>query len=378
MHTQMVRRIFSAFLFGACLATLVAWAGEELAMEDCGRCGNTGYEHCFACGGTGVSRNAMVTCPVCDGAGELDCNECNEEGKIKCRKCRMRVIEVKGKTKRAPAVINPAWRKWYKDWGPHARITDFSKRPEEPEKYVLCIFCEGTGWRTCPECGGDKKKECKRCKGEGETRGLGPCPDCKGYGKAPCQLCARLDGIEDYTAYQTLEQCRKEKILDAKAYYGTLRTLVWEIKNGQRSFQDDWQRGQDLLVAKENGELVADAGKTLGEKELEKRTTGKTTPDTKPTAEESTAAAAVMAKYDEHGREVKKLGDYVANLGKGAALKDYRHRVRDLGLPDEAVGEMESACAGENKRVQEYVQLKQAFRNGEIDYDEYRQAIGDL
>lgn len=407
-------------LVGLLLWTGAASGGELLTeAPDCVRCKGDGHERCFACGGDGVSNRAILPCPDCNATGEVDCTNCNEEGIAKCRECSYRSVG----GKRVRAIKNPDWIAWQKQFGPRAWKDDTQIPPPEPEKYAVCPDCKGTGKRECPLCKTTKKAECRRCEGTGKTTGRGPCPECYGYGKKPCMLCSRTQGMEDYASFQTVEELRKTGKVDMKGYYQHRRLVIARIEAAQYVFDTPYAEGLALLeggatepaaaaapagdqtpdgAAEAESDAQADAGAETPAAREEGEMPGADDPafvdiqeSPKPTPAERAPAAAskpatpavvvdapslteMTRKYgDQYGKELDRATAAAEKLDRSdGGVRDYRAKARGLGLPAEALRAVEVEAAKRNPAMAAYVQAKEAFRQGKISYQDYRESIG--
>jgi hypothetical protein len=327
---------------------------SDVKPQDCRNCHNSGAVPCLACNGSGRSYKAQVECAKCKGKGTVECVKC-KDGMMRCPDCSKRTVD----GLEISAVLNPEWKKWNDQYGLQVRRYFTAEAvpkdiPPAPKKYIPCAKCEGKGMMKCTDCNGTKTAPCKACNGAGKVTGAGPCPTCNGTKQAVCPQCAVLEGGEGDPAFAALEDMRGKKVLSDAEYYQQRRLLVAREK----------RRREILAERAKAAEKARD--KTLADK------TKAPAEIAKPAEKERPAGKA----FDAAGQK-KTLEALAQGFGTGALpLGLYESKVRTLGLTADEIREIESAAA--QPKIKAYVEVKDAFRAGKIDWDEYKEKIRSL
>ncbi len=351
------RAILFLFCLGTCGQVSVALAAEKsgdnidvsnVKPPNCRKCGNKGWVRCSKCHGRGFTFDAQVKCPKCKGKRVVDCHECNDEGKVRCSgKCRLRTIN----GKKMYGVVNPEWKEWMRQYGGKANNTFSRKKdddtPPEPMHYIGCRKCMGKGYVLCPYCRGTKKRPCPKCKGKGWVKGKGSCPACHGSKHMPCPTCASLEGV-DKKITENLAQLHEKQLITDAEYYKRRRILTAQAKR-RREILAERARKQEKLAKTAADKKKSNAVSVKGKQ-------GKT--------------------IEQRKEELKILAEAFAN--KAISLKLYREKVRSLGLSADAMQQVEKQVGKNNARMKKYVSLKQAFRDGRLDLEQFNRRLDDL
>ncbi|MBN2712931.1 MAG: hypothetical protein JXR97_10960 [Planctomycetes bacterium] len=312
---------------------------------------STGTENCPDCKGSGVSFNVPVPCPICDGKKTFPCTKCDKDGMVKCGKCKTRKIN--GESVRS--IPNPEWKEWNDKYFGKSRDKN---TPKEPEKYIKCTYCDGTGKVKCEACGGTKKAPCSRCKGTGTVSGKGPCPACTGAGKVACSACCALDGIEELDSIKVLDKMKKDGLVSNAEYYKKRRLIV---------AQEKYRRS----VIEERKKKKAEIEENKAKAEAEKAAAEQAVADKAAEREEAKDAAAKAVK-DKHDSLLKAFGTKIFSP------MEYEDKVRALGLSEKEVRDAEKRAAETDPRVKQLFDLKEKFREGRYDRAEYLELLKNL